>query len=83
MSLIYTIIKDVAEWLKWKELEPKLVEYRWLEESGKREDLEREGIEASWCAPEKLERRLAEGYEVIFELDSTKRTRRCWPVRRF
>lgn len=76
MSLIYALIKDAVEWVKWVELEPKLVDLGWFDGSEMRKELREAGTEVRWSKPEAVERRLGEGYEVVFELDSLKHTRR-------
>ena len=81
VSLIYSLVKDAAKYLEWREGEPKLVDRQWLEVSGRMQELAADGMKVSWCDPEKLETRLLKGSVVIYEVDKPTRVR-CRIVRR-
>jgi hypothetical protein len=74
-GLLYTIFKDLKDYLKFDE-EDKLVSSDWLEKSGFRETAEKAGFKLYWSRPENVADRELEGYEVMFEVDRLKRIRR-------
>ncbi len=76
VSLVYNLLKDAVRYLELKELAPKLVDRVWLDLSGMGKKYEAKGVEVRWCAPEKLETRLLLGYEILYEIDELRRTRR-------
>ncbi len=76
VSLVYNLLKDAVRYLESKELAPKLVDRAWLDLSGMGKKYEAKGVEVRWSAPEKLETRLLLGYEILYEIDELRRTRR-------
>lgn len=75
LGFIYDVAKDVKAYLDWIE-EEKLVDFNWPEKSGLKAKAEAEGMSISWSRPDKLASRLADGYEVIYEIEKAKRIRR-------
>ena len=76
MSLVYSLLNDAVRYLELRELSPKLVDRVWLDLSGMGKKYEAKGVEVRWSAPEKLETRLLLGYEILYEIDERRRTRR-------
>ena len=75
LGLLYGIVKDIKQYISWKE-EIKVVDEEWLEKSGFKEKMEIEEYKLYWSSHEKIESRLLDGYEIIYELDRLKRVRR-------
>ena len=75
LGLMYSFVKDVGEYLEWDE-EEKRVDSEWLEKSGFKTTAEKSGLTLRWSTPEKLESRLLEGYEILYEIEKLKRKRR-------
>ena len=73
-GLLYGVAKDIKDYLKWDE-EAKIVDREWLEKSGFGKEMEGQGYKLYWSRPEKVETRMLEGYQVIFEIDKVKRIR--------
>ena len=71
----YELAKGLKDYLKWDE-ETKLVSPDWLENSGFKEEAEKNGFSLYWSNPDKVESRLLDGYEVMYELEKLKRVRR-------
>jgi len=72
----YAAGKDLVNYLAWNEVEPKLVDMAWLERPEVKDGFVKGGYELCWSKPEKVERRLLEGYEIVYEVDKVRRTRR-------
>jgi hypothetical protein len=68
-------VKDLAEYLDWKE-EEKLVSFQWPEESGFKAEAEAEGYEIRWTRSDLIETRKLEGYVVLYEVDKLRRVKR-------
>jgi hypothetical protein len=75
LGLLYALAKDLKKYLEWKE-ETKLVSSDWIEKSGFRREAENNGILLRWSRPDKVESRILDGYEVMYEIDRSKRVRR-------
>ena len=75
VGLAYELIKDLKDYLKWKE-ETKLVSLDWIEKSGFVAEAAKSGIDLRWSRPEKIESRRLDGWELMYELDKLKRVRR-------
>ena len=75
LGFLYALAKDLKKYLEWKE-ETKLVSSDWLEKSGFRKEAEKNGISLRWSKPDKVESRLLDGYEIMYEVDSSKSVRR-------
>lgn len=75
LGVLYDVAKDVKEYLEWDE-EAKLVSSDWVEKSGFRKEAEKNGISLRWSRPEKIESRLIDSYEVMYEIEKIKRVRR-------
>ena len=69
------LAKAVKDFLAWED-EKKLVDMKWLEESGFKEKAEADGYHTMWSLPDKIETRLLKGYEILYEIDKVKRVRR-------
>lgn len=75
LGLFYTVAKDIKDYLTWSE-ETKVVDREWLEKSGFGRLMESQGYKLLWSRPEKIETRKLDGYEIIFEIDKSRRIRR-------
>jgi hypothetical protein len=75
LGLLYVIGKDLKQYFDWK-VEDKLVDRQWLDKSGFKDQMEREGYILKWSADAKLESWLLSGYEIVYEIDKPKRVRR-------
>lgn len=75
LGLRYDLAKDLKEYLEWEE-QTKLVEPNWVEKSGFGKIAEKDGITLTWSKPEKVESRLLDGYEIMYEVEKVKRVRR-------
>jgi len=74
-GLIYGIAKDVVGFLKYKE-EDKVIEDAWLDQSGFRQHATNAGLQLRWTTPKKLETRRLDGWEIMYEIDKTRRIKR-------
>ncbi len=74
-GFLYALSNDVVKALQYRE-EEKLVEIRWPEISGLQSEAEERGVKLSWSRPEKVESRLLQGYEIIYEVDKINRVKR-------
>lgn len=75
LGFLYEVGKDLKEHYEWEE-EDKLVELPWVHKSGFDKASEANGYKLYWSLPERIESRKLDGYEVMFELDESARTRR-------
>ncbi|MFQ5684572.1 MAG: hypothetical protein ACE5HC_15035 [Candidatus Binatia bacterium] len=75
LGLIYAVAKDLKGYLSWQE-ESKLVDFNWPETSGLKAEAQKSGLELSWSNPEKVQSRILEGYEIVYEIDKSKQIRR-------
>ena len=75
LGLLYGLGKDLKTYFDW-EVEDKLVDRQWLDKSGFKDHMEREGYILRWSADGKLESWLLSGYEIAYEIDKSKRVRR-------
>ena len=75
LGFFYALGKDIKDYLKWRE-ETKLVDREWLEKSGFGKLMESQGYKLFWSLTDKIETRKLAGYEIIFEIDKSKRIRR-------
>jgi hypothetical protein len=67
MGFLYSLLKDLIGYFKFKD-EDKLVEFDYPTQVGISD-------KSFWCNPEKLDRRLKEGYEVFYEKNIKMRKR--------
>lgn len=75
LGLLYGFLKDAKDYLEWDE-EIKIVDRKWLEKSGFEEKLKAEGYKLRWSNIDKIELRVLDGYEFIYEIDKIKRVRK-------
>jgi hypothetical protein len=75
-GFIYALGKDLYKKFSWSEEEAKLVEFEWVESSGFKEKIEKEGYVIVWSKPDKAETRILDGYEYMYEIDESKKVRR-------
>lgn len=75
LGLLYVVGKDIKKYFDW-DVEDKLVDRRWLDLSGFKDRMEREGYIVRWSADGKLESWLLSGYEIAYEIEKSKRVRR-------
>ncbi len=75
LGLLYGLGKDLKKYFDW-EVEDKLVDRQWLDKSGFKDHMKREGYILRWSADGKLESWLLSGYEIAYEIDKSKRVRR-------
>ena len=75
LGLLYGLAKDLKDYVQWNE-EEKLVDMGWPEKSGFQAQAERNSLKLSWSTAEKVQSRLLDGYEVMYEIDKVKRVRR-------
>jgi hypothetical protein len=75
LGFIYSVGKDIKDYLAWHE-ETKVVDREWLEKSGFGKLMESQGYKLLWSLPDKIETRKLSGYEIIFEIDESRRIRR-------
>ncbi len=75
LGLLYGLGKDLKKYFDW-EVEDKLVDRQWLDKSGFKDHMEREGYILRWSSNDKLESWLLSGYEIAYEIDKSKRVRR-------
>ena len=75
LGFFYGLAKDAISYLKWSE-EEKLVDREWLSKSGFDKQTKDQGIELRWTKPEKVATREIEGWEILFEIDKSKKVRR-------
>jgi len=73
LGLIYQIGKDIKKWLEWKE-EIKSVDSEYLEKSGLKAHLEKDGVKLRWSTFDKVPTRKLEGWEIVYEIDEKNRT---------
>ena len=72
LGLLYNLAKDLKDYREWEE-QTKLVEPNWVEKSGLGKIAEKHGITLRWS---KVESRLLDRYEIMYEVDKVKRVRR-------
>lgn len=65
MDFLYNLFKDLIGYFKFKD-EDRMVEFNYPEQQGFSE-------KSFWCNPEKLDRRLKEGYKIYYEKDNKLR----------
>ncbi len=75
LGLFYGLAKDIKDYVEWNE-EEKLVDINWPEKSEFNIQAESSGLKLSWSKPEKIESRLLDGFEIMYEVDKIKRVRR-------
>ena len=75
LGFIYGLAKDLKEYFEWSE-EDKLVDMKWLENSGFGNMWKQKGYTLSWSRPDKIASRMLDGWNIIFEIDKPKRIRR-------
>lgn len=75
LGLLYDLAKDLKEYLEWDE-EDKFIDNQWLDKSGFKATAENSGITLRWSRPEKVQTRLLDGYEILYEIEKLKRKRR-------
>mgnify|MGYP001073907608 CR=1 FL=1 len=75
LGFLYGIAKDIKKGRQWAE-EDKLVDTNWLAQSGLRAKAEAEGMTLRWSRADKVATRGLEGYEIVYEIDKSKRLRR-------
>ena len=75
LGLFYELGKDLKKHFDW-EVEDKLVDRQWLDKSGFKDSMGREGYVLRWSDNKKLESWRLSGYEIVFEIDKSKRVRR-------
>lgn len=75
LGFLYELGKDLKEHYEWKE-EDKLVDLPWAQKSGFDKAAEACGYKLYWSRKDRIESRKLDGYEVMFELDNSVRTRR-------
>lgn len=74
IGLLYGAAKDLKDYIEWDEQE-KLIERKWLETSGLKAKAEAQGFSLRWTTQAKVQSRVLEGYEYIYEVEKIKRTR--------
>jgi hypothetical protein len=82
IGFIYQIGKDLIgmskfikeKYFDWKE-ETKFVDLQYIKKSGLQEKLENEGFRLRWSAFEKVESRKLDGWDYVYEIDETNRTK--------
>lgn len=75
LGFFYGLAKDLGNYLKYQE-ETKLVDGVWLKESGFQDHAEQKGFELKWSRPDKVQSKLLNGWEIMYEVDKLKRVRR-------
>jgi len=75
LGLLYGVAKDIKEYIEWDEKE-KFVDFNWPDKSGFQEQANQEGIDMIWSKPDKVESRLLDGYEIMYEVDKIRRVRK-------
>lgn len=74
LGFLYGLTKDLNKYLKWTE-ESKLVNTTWLGKSGFKTQMEQEGFKLRWSRPENIESRRLDGWEIVYQVDKSKRIR--------
>jgi hypothetical protein len=72
----YKIGKDIKEHFEIKEGEPKLVDREWLEKSGFGAHMDAQGYTLRWTNPDRIETRVLDGYDLLYEIDNDKNVKR-------
>ncbi len=74
-GLTYVLSKEVKDRAHWEEEEERVVS-DWPEKSGLKEQAGKQGIAFLWSFPEQLESYLNAGYEILYEIDESRCTRK-------
>ena len=74
LGFFYGLAKDVKDYLSWEE-EVKMVDREWLEVSKFGDFLSDLGYKLRWAKPERVSTLAFKGYEVMYEIDTSKRVR--------
>ena len=74
LGFFYDVAKDIKEYLTWDEHE-KLVDIGWPEKSGLQKRAEADGMTLKWCRADRLASLQLDGYEIVYEIDKSKRVR--------
>ena len=74
-GFLYGFLKDLKKFLSFED-EDKLVEMSWLKKSVFGDALENSGFDLRWTKPEKIETRILEGYQTLYEIDDKARKKR-------
>lgn len=78
-GLVYTIGKDVWTYVQDQKDKDKyvekdrLVENKYLEDSGLKAAWEKEGYQLRWTVPKKVETRKLQGYEILYGVDDKQK----------
>lgn len=75
LGFIYDLAKDLKAYFKWEE-EEKLIDSNWVKKSGFQDKAENDGLTLRWSNPDKIQTRMLDGYDVVYEIDESKRMRR-------
>ena len=75
LGFAYAIGKELFKYAKWT-IEDKLVDRDWLAASGFEERMKAEGYTLVWSREAKVETRLMQGFDSIYEIDQAKRIKR-------
>ncbi len=79
-GLTYVLSKEINDHSNWDEEEERVVT-NWPEKSGLKEQAEKNGISFHWSFPEQLESNLNAGYEILYEIDQSKFTRKRFTLK--
>jgi len=74
-GFLYGFLKDLKKFLSFEE-EDKLVEMSWLKKSGFGDAAQKSGFDLRWTKPEKIETRILDGYQTLYEIDDKARKKR-------
>lgn len=75
VGLLYGLAKDIKNYFNWKD-EIKLVSFDWVEKSGFKKEAEKQGITLRWSQPDKIETRILDGYDIMYEFEKINRVRK-------
>ena len=75
LGLLYGFAKDAKKFIEWEE-DIKVVDRKWMEQSGIEVKMKSHGYKLRWSILEELETMKLGGYEILFEIDEIKQIRR-------
>jgi hypothetical protein len=79
-GVTYALSREIKDRSCWAEEEERVVS-NWPEKSGLKEQAGKHGITILWSFPEKLESYLKAGYEILYEIDDSKCTRKRFTLK--
>ena len=74
LGFLYGVAKDVRRYFTYREAR-KIVEFNWPRDSGFAAEAQKAGFVLRWVNSRKVDPRMGEGYEIMYEIDTSQQTR--------